>query len=264
MRQTIIFLGVCCLAGCQNQNPYAMIGPTTISPPGAQTPVAGYYPPPAVPTIPAGTATASATNASTTVSPVLSVPAKSSAGVGLPAASPATSTIRTDLAPSPPASGTRAGAPAPSFNASDNFSSEQPIRIVEASPAARSGSFAAASQSPSSVPTGIVTATPASRVSSAVPGNAVPFGSPSAPVEISQLPKAGVYAPSTTTSDYNGTRGYIPAQPQTAPAGAQPSRPSSSSRFRSDPNVRSATYLESSPAFREAALPAADGQWKAR
>ena len=104
MSRTFVCLALLLLAGCQNpawQNPYAMIGPATVPPPGAQGSAGTYY--------------ASAPDAAKTKE-------KSPGG-----------TIRSEIADGakPPRAAATSSFPA------TRPSDEPPIRIVEAAPAAK-------------------------------------------------------------------------------------------------------------------------------
>ncbi len=214
MHRTFIYgLALVALAaGCQNpawRNPYAMIGPATVPPPGAGA-------------------------ASGTAAVDLS-PARSGASTIGPASGGA---IRTEIAATPRAA-----------TSTTSSSGEAPIRIVEATPATTKpiGTKLASTapivepQSPA-----VVTATPTSR-STAAP--AVKFNPSTAPAQMSQLPRPPATVPASTSPAINRTRGYIPAQPQTQPAPAAPrNRLSSAAAAERDSAVVPATFVETTTA----------------
>lgn len=222
-------------AGCRNQNPYAMFGPSTVPPPNmAAPPPAGYYPPPAAP--PGSPAT--------TIPGAIPADMKPSFG-----SVPTNSLPTASLLPVPPKpSGELSPASLPAkpaattaFASRDNFASEAPIRIVEAAPSASSSSRVASSVLPfrEAAPPTVVQASPA-----------VPFNASGSAAEVSTLPRPGIHAPTTPAPaipavPLNKTRGFIPAQP------------SGAGSFRTDTSVKPAGYVEAIPS-------AAAGQWRAR
>ena len=219
-RAALGFVALALLTGCRSQGPYALFGQTTIPPPNlTATAPTGYYPPPAgLPGQPA------------TVPPTIELPpASARPSLG------STPIPQNDLAPATlPAK----PAPSPSFASRDNFAAEEPIRIVEAAPSAATGKFSSVLPFREPAPPAVVRAAPAATFN--------PSGSAA---DVSQLPRPGIHAPATSPA-IDRTRGFIPAQPATTPAGA-------SGSFRTDPAVRPTGYVEAIPS------PAA-GTWRAR
>ncbi len=232
------------LAGCQAanwQNPYAAIGPATVPPPGMKEAAEGYYtPPPATPTIGVATTPAAAETAAA-VRPSLAGAVRTEIGVS-PRTTPSTS-----------------------------ISTEPPIRIVEAEPAATPKPIKATSQPSSSFPIrepapvtpGVVSTTPLSSTSSSsVP--AIKFNPSAAPAELSQLPRPPATGPANTipaspSPALDRTRGFgAPGTVPSIPATPAPkNRLSTAPGMLPDPYVRPATFVETTTVT-------ATGEWKPR
>jgi hypothetical protein len=231
------------LAGCQGenlQNTYAAIGPATVPPPGMKETAEGYYtPPPATPTI--GGTTSPAAETAAAVRPSLA------------------ETVRTEIGATPRAA------------ASTSISTEPPIRIVEAEPAATPKPIQATSQPSSSIPIrepaavtpGVVSATPLSSTSSA-DAPAIKFNPSAASAELSQLPRPPATAPANAiptspSPALNRTRGFgAPATVPSIPATPTPkNRLSTAPGMLRDPYVRPATFVETTTATET-------GEWKSR
>ena len=160
------------------------------------------------------------------------------------AAPAASGTIRSEIALTPSPAGA---------------SGEEPIRIVEATPASKPAATRLGPSAPITEPPPptVVAATPTSRISrSGTTAPAIKFNPSSAPAQMSQLPRPPATAPAGTSPGLNRTRGYIPAQPQSQPAPAAPRNRLSSTATDRDAGVVPATFVETTTA--------ASGQWKSR
>jgi hypothetical protein len=229
MRQLLALLSAVALAaGCQSQgqNPFSSFGPATVPPPGAQAPGTLPYYPPGTPGGPP----------SVTVPPNITMPPSATAppNITIPGGTSFTPTTsqppaRTNISVTPPT--ITSGALSSTFAADP--ADRQPIRVVEAAPAVKDPIQAFAN-------------TP---------------GAARQPIEVSQAPKNGGYAPAATAPAYNRTRGYPTPTP---PANTIPAtNGQSTGGFRTDPSVAPAGFTTGGSAFVQPAT-AADGQWRSR